>query len=40
MLPRDIDVSKVSANYDNGVLEVKVAKKPESVTAKKAIQIS
>lgn len=39
LLPKGVDENQISASFDNGVLNVKVAKLPESVKEKKAIQI-
>jgi HSP20 family protein len=39
LLPKESDVNNIAANYDNGVLEIKVAKKPQSEAQRKAITI-
>ena len=38
-LPQDVDLDQVQAKYENGVLKVKVPKKPEAHTERKAITI-
>lgn len=38
-LPKTVDVDKIDAKYENGVLEVKIQKKPETVLPRKSISI-
>ncbi|KAI3641894.1 hypothetical protein MIR68_000065, partial [Amoeboaphelidium protococcarum] len=40
MVPKNADVDNISANYENGVLEVKIPKKTEGLPQKKAISVN
>ncbi|KAI3649441.1 hypothetical protein MP228_005073 [Amoeboaphelidium protococcarum] len=40
MVPKNADVDNISANYENGVLEVTIPKKTEGLPQKKAISVN
>ncbi|KAI3649435.1 hypothetical protein MP228_005067 [Amoeboaphelidium protococcarum] len=40
MVPKNADVDNISANYENGVLEVKIPKRAEALPSKKTIAIN